>query len=278
MAWKLMRLKPLKPFFFGREKVFANTNYVSSEYFPQQTQVLGAIRAYLLESNGLLKAHKSGKFCAKEIKNDALQLVGSANSENFENPPENDLGIINFISPMFINKILENQQLSCIFPIPNEIVEEIGKNLNILKKVNPKKIEEMVSNKKAVILENYSAKLGFKKAFGDNQFWQDYINNKEINNLIESSDIFASYKQVGITLQGLTKTVEEEKFYTKESYLLRDRFEFAVLIDIEDDSKLKNGIITIGGENSTFSLKVSTTFSTAFCGSVLSGLKFGAIS
>ncbi|MFW3342951.1 type III-B CRISPR module-associated Cmr3 family protein [Aliarcobacter butzleri] len=255
-----MRLKPLKPFFFGKEKVFANTNYVSSEYFPQQTQILGSIRAYLLESNGLLKIHKNGKFCSKEIKEEALQLVGSANSENFDTLYENDLGIINFISPMFINKILDNQQLSSIFAIPDEIIEfeekKEEKTLKILKKVNPKKLDGIISNNNAVILENYNSKIGFKKAFGDKLFWENYINNEEINNLIEPEDIFISSKQVGITLKGLTKIVEEEKFYTKESYLLKDKFEFAILIDIKNELKLKDGIITIGGESSTFSLKI----------------------
>lgn len=254
MAWKLLRLTPLKPFFFGKQKVFTNTNYASSEYFPQQTQLLGALRSYLLETKGHLKVHKHGKFCAKDKAENANGLTGRANSSDFTT--NDDLGKINFISPMFINRILKNSELSPLFQIPNDIVEKSNqkKTRQFYEKVTPKKLENIISNKTAVILENYNVKEGFTSGFGNKKFWENYISNQTIIQPICDDFIFQKYEQVGIALQDYGKKVVEEKFYTKKSYMLKKRYEFALLINLDD--KLDDGIITIGAENSTFKLVV----------------------
>lgn len=254
MAWKMLRLTPLKPFFFGKQKVFTNTNYASSEYFPQQTQILGALRAYLLESNGLLKVHKNGKFCAKEEIAQATTLVGTTNAENFATTnDENCLGKIDFISPMFILKTLGNCTLSSYFPIPNDIVQDDNKNFLF---ATPKKISSIASNNQTVFLQNYDVKKGFTSGFGDCDFWKNYIESKISLKILNEDDIFVTYEQVGIGLEDYGKKVKEEQFYTKKSYMLKSSFEFGILLKLQDDTEISNGMITIGGENSTFKLVV----------------------
>ncbi len=259
MAWKLLRLTPLKPFFFGKQKIFTNTSYASSEYCPQQTQILGALRAYLLETNGYLKVHKHGKFCAKEENIQASSLVGTTNAESFAiNDNENCLGKIDFISPMFINKILKDNKLSPLFQIPNDIVEKYNSTTKkkYYEKVIPKKIDSILSNNKAVLLQNYDVKKGFTSGFGNSEFWKKYINNEKIIKPICDDFIFQAYKQVGIGLEDYGKKVKEQQFYTKKSYMLKPSFEFGILLNLQDDTHISDGIITLGAENSTFKLVV----------------------
>ena len=252
MAWKLLRLTPLKPFFFGKQKVFTNTNYASSEYFPQQTQLSGALRAYLLETQGHLKVHKHGKFCAKEETENANKLTGKANSSDFA--INDDLGMIDFISPMFILKKLDNSTLSAYFPIPSDIVENDNKNLLY---ATPNKINSIVcSDTATVFLKNYNVKNGFKSGFGDCQFWKNYIENSKILPFIDESEIFTTYDQVGIGLEEYGKKVKEEQFYTKKSYMLKPSFEFGVLLNLRDEVEISSGIFALGAETSTFKLVV----------------------
>lgn len=251
MAWKLLRFTSLKPFFFGKQKVFTNTNYASSEYFPQQTQLLGALRSYLLETQGHLKVHKHGKFCAKDEAENANRLAGTANSSDFA--INDDLGRIDFISPMFILKKLDNSTLSAYFPIPSDIVQEKKKNFLF---ATPKKATSIVSNRQTVLLQNYDVKKGFESGFGDCQFWKNYIENSKILPFIDESEIFTTYEQVGIELEEYGKKVKEEKFYTKKSYMLKPSFEFGVLVNLRDETEISSGIFTLGAETSTFKLAV----------------------
>ena len=255
MVWKLLTLQPLKPFFFGKESVFTNSFYAYSEYFPQQTQITGALRLYWMEQNGLMKLHKHGRFCTPDKKEKAIDLVGDAGSETFEK--NDNLGRLHFISPIFIVKKEANCIIDAFFEIPSDIVKK-DCSYQIAK---PKILHEAVSSKPAILLENYSAKKGFYKALGGKTFWEEYKNYKTADSLIDYEKVFKPYDQVGIALDENKQTIEEQ-FYIKRSYNLHKNFELAVILKINEDGlkeekKLKNGIITLGAENSLFKITVS---------------------
>ncbi len=269
MAWKLIELKALKPFFFGRHKVFTNTHYAVSEYFPQQTQIMGALRLYWMEQNKLMRVHKDGKYVPYEKRNYALNLVGDASSGNHKNFDINEnLGCINGISPMFVLKKEEDCIKDALFEIPSDIVNKDCANTIAI----PKVLQGIVSDKPAVLLGDYDVKEGFVSGLAGADFWREYIDYKASDFIYGHDDVFESYEQVGIGLEN--KQVVEGQFYTKKSYKLKDDHSFGLLIDI-DDNKLKklddkndtkkkheyrllaNGIISMGADSSMFSLHIS---------------------
>lgn len=255
MSWKLLRLKPLKPFFFGKERVFTNSFYARSEYFPQQTQITGALRLFWMEQNGLLKLHKHGKFCTPDKKEKARELVGDAGSETFDT--NDNLGRIAFISPMFVIKKDEECITDALFEIPSDIVKKDC----LYRIARPKILHEVISSKPVVFLEHYSAKVGFQKGLGGKEFWKLYKNGKAPKCFTSYEDVFVPYDQVGIALDENKQTIDEQ-FYTKKSYNLHKNFELAIIIQVDEDGlgeeeKLRDGIISLGAENSLFKMKVS---------------------
>ncbi len=251
MAWKLLRLKPLKPFFFGKQTVFGNTNYASSEYFPQQTQIAGALRLYWMEQNRLMRVQKDGKYVPYEKKTEAINLVGDAGSDTFEG--NDDLGKIQNISPMFILKVENDYVEDALFEIPFDVSTD--------RLAYPRRLDSINGKQATVLLENYDYKEGSHRGFGDKLFWDEYrYGRASENNIVEYNKIFSEQNQVGIALNE-HKQVVDEMFYTKKSYSLESGYEFGLLVELDeegldDKDKLKKGYISIGADSSMFRLKV----------------------
>ncbi len=252
MAWKLLRLKPLKPFFFGRENVFSNTNYATSEYFPQQTQIAGALRLYWMEQNHLMRKHKDGKYVPYEKKNEAIELVGNAGSHNFHT--NDDLGRIQNISPMFILKTQNDSVQEVFYDIPLNTTDR--------RIVSPRRLNDIKGKEQIVILDGYNIKNKPFKGLGGFEFWDNYRRGRVINNNILLYDkVFKKQNQVGIALEEGKQAVKN-MFYTKRSYMLSDNYEFGLLVeieedDLEDDKKLSDGFISIGADSSMFGICIS---------------------
>ena len=255
MAWKLLQLTPLKPFFFGKESVFTNTNYAKSEYFPQQTQIAGALRLYWMEQNNLMRVQKDGKYVPYEKKYKATKLVGNAGSLDFNQ--NSDLGAIKKISPMFIIQSQNGYIKDALFQIPSDVVQKECQN--IIAKPNSTTI---ASSKPVVILEDYNVKEGFLDGLGGNDFWENYINFNTLPTIHAHNTIYKPYNQAGIALDNNRQT-KEGMFYTKKSYLLHKNYTFGILVHIDDNilkkedlETLEDGIISMGADSSMFSLKV----------------------
>ena len=76
-------LEPLAPFFFGGERTFGkrgderNGSYLArSEYFPQQSALLGMLRRELMIQHGLLTRKIRGEWGSEPHKAAAKKLVG----------------------------------------------------------------------------------------------------------------------------------------------------------------------------------------------------------
>jgi hypothetical protein len=96
---KLIRLTPLNDFFFGGENTFGqdNTNYyVKSNYFPQQTSLLGMLRYELLKSDPDAFDLARDKVTNKT---NAEKLIGT---NGFSPQRDVNYGIIEGISPIFL--------------------------------------------------------------------------------------------------------------------------------------------------------------------------------
>jgi hypothetical protein len=107
----LLTFKPLKNFFFGNDKTFSDDYFAISSYFPQNTQLLGALRLFIAEQNKLIHVHRNGKYSNEP--NKLKQKIGTASSEDFLT--NTDLGKIKNLSQMFIvNKNIDD----AYFPTP----------------------------------------------------------------------------------------------------------------------------------------------------------------
>jgi CRISPR type III-B/RAMP module-associated protein Cmr3 len=241
----LLTFNPLKNFFFGNDKTFSDDYVAISEYFPNNTQLLGAIRLFVAEQKGLMHVHKNGKYSNNP---EALKkLIGTAGSKNFET--NNDLGMIHNLSQMFIvNKELED----AYFPTPLDI--EVSDN--------GIRYYELTNIGEDYFLKNYDVKNTLSQKLANGNFWNNYIHKKQLSKEdIEAFDfdpitkkgVFKYHHQVGIGLEH-KKTIEGA-FYSKTDYQIDDKFLFACLIELEEKI-INDGIIQIGAENSLFEIKI----------------------
>ncbi|MGE4456977.1 MAG: type III-B CRISPR module-associated Cmr3 family protein [Arcobacteraceae bacterium] len=245
----LLTFKPLKNFFFGNDRTFTEDYVAISEYFPQNTQLLGAIRLFIAEQHKLMHVHKNGKYSNEPSK--LKKLIGTASAKDF--PTNSDLGMIQNISQMFIvTKKLDD----AYFPTPFDL--EIGE-ASI-------RYYQLANIQNDYFLKDYDVKNVSSQKLGNKAFWSTYVQKEPLSlSDIEPFDyqkdsktkqekgFFISHRQVGIGLEN-KKTIEGA-FYSKTDYQLNDNFLFACLIEL-DEAIIQDGIIQIGAENSLFELKV----------------------
>ena len=215
----LVKLKPLKPFFFGGEVTFGklgdeNSSYlVYSRLFPQQSAVLGMIRKEVLLQSTLLTTKADGESINEEKKEKAKELIGV---ESFDiNSSLQDFGVIKEISPIFLLK----------------------ENKRFIKKAK-------VGKYKDGILEGYNPK--------DDIF--DNFVCVDSDEVLTTDKIFEPVTQVGIKKTD-KKEDKEDAFYKKTSYLLKDDFCFSFYLEI--DMELKSSYIKLGADSSVFKMDIT---------------------
>ena len=158
-----VRLTPHEKFFFGGEKTFGEgkeANYfVRSNYFPQQTGVLGFVRHQLLiqcNDNNIFKNNKI------QDKDKANELIGKT-SFRMDNDFAFNFGKIKSLSPVFIS----NNQ-TYFFPSNKEYHFTTSKDENC----NEIKIDEFLEVQlgKNPELLDYKAKLGLPDLLMDKYY------------------------------------------------------------------------------------------------------------
>ena len=263
----LLTFKPLKHFFFGNNKTFSDDYFAVSEYFPQNTQLLGALRLLIAEQHGLMKVYKKGKWCSEPEKLKAL--TGTATSSDFFT--NSDLGKIKNLSQMFI---VSKDLNDAYFPTPFDVRIELEKKgtsimgedgaIHIMPYPQKAKLSyyELDTINESYFVKNYDAKNYSSQMLGNKNFWSFYLNkeSRAINAVqyFEKNDeqyhgVFIPNIQVGIELKN--KQTVDKQFYSKIDYQLDSKFLFGCVIELEEEI-IANGIIQIGAESSLFDLKV----------------------
>jgi len=269
---KLIRLKPLNPFFFGTDKTFSDDTLhdVVSSCFPQQTHLLGMLRYFLLDSHDLLKLKKRGRWVSNNDFKKAFPLVGGFNKKDTDQKEES-LGKIKSLSPVFIvssDKDNNIKDFHFVAPKDTGLHIEAFDNENIIQIANQKK-------SKQYRIKNYNPKMGIVNALTTSLFWTNYMANKISNrdyndkitseylhrlNLLSFTDVFKEVKQVGIKRDPHTKTVQaddEGSFYNKTSYIFTEKYyEFAFIVEGDIDFKVDEAFVYLGAERSVFKLTV----------------------
>jgi len=271
MSKKLVRLKPLSPFFFGTNKTFSDETLhdVTSSYFPQQTHLLGMLRFFLLQTSGYIKLRRRGRWVSGNKFADAFKLVGGYNKRNPEQKEES-LGIIKSLSPVFIVSKINNRINDFHFVAPKDtgLKIEVSPTENILYVANKEK-------SKQYHIKDYNPKNRYVNALTTSEFWNNYFNNTiicrdsktkvdenylEKLNLKSFDTVFDEVWQVGIKRDRKTKTVQsddEGSFYNKTSYRFKnDSYEFAFIVDIDGEFKENEGFVYLGAERSSFKLEI----------------------
>jgi CRISPR type III-B/RAMP module-associated protein Cmr3 len=245
----LLTFKPLKNFFFGSADTFSDDYFAISDYFPQNTQLLGALRLFIAEQKGLMKQHKNGRYSKRpeELK----KLIGTAKSSDFMT--NSDLGKINNLSGMFI---VGSKLDDAFFKTPFDIeIADGGIRYYTLANFDDT----------YYFLKDYDSKKTSAQRLANSKFWSSYIDKQELSvaDTIEYADAFCQHRQVGIKLEKKRVAADEDEggaFYTKVDYTLKSDYLFACVIDFDDE--LDGGIIELGGDGSIFELKVQELSST----------------
>jgi CRISPR-associated protein Cmr3 len=268
MSRYLITLTPIDKFFFGGEITFtrgkdekkelkrltdeekelknfdeAFSSYiVKSNPFPQQTSLLGMLRFLLLSSDNDL-------FALNKIKQGKQNAVAKLIGETSFNLNNNDFsriefGKIKFIFPCFIQRQTgKDTEWQNYIPAPFDCS---------LGKVSFEQGKSLLDEEKAVIpvIDNYYSKKGLP---------QQYINTNN-GYFLETSDIFKEDERIGIDrdFEGKTKTgaFYKQVFYRFNVKYEERKFRFAFCAELDYDfSGNNNFIVSLGGDNSRFSLQ-----------------------
>jgi len=262
----LLTFKPLKHFFFGNERTFRKDYVAVSEYFPQPTQLLGALRLTIAQQHGLIKQYKNGRYPRKP--RPVRDLTGSAKAHDFMH--NDDLGKIRSLSSMFIvNKELDDAYFQTPFDVDIMFEKSDASSITEEEKILPisysQKLKlnylKLSSVGKKVYLKGYDVKKHHEQMLGNANFWSSYLEEKgSAINAVQpfrydsqtGQGVFVRHMQVGIALNN--KQTIDGKFYSKTDYTLSKNFLFAAVLDF--DGEIGDDIIQLGAESSLFEMKV----------------------
>ncbi|HMT75631.1 MAG TPA: type III-B CRISPR module-associated Cmr3 family protein [Chitinophagaceae bacterium] len=222
----LVKLTPSGRFAFGDapQGEFGNRNnyFIRSNYFPQQTGVLGFVRHQLLLMNNLLTEGEKGISAVNRKEADAL--IGD---KGFDETQTVGYGVIQNISPLFImngdNFYFERCREIC----GGKPVQYDGHRLN-----------------------NYEAKKGFDNLLVSNT---GCFKQKE-------EEVFISQEQAGIRREN--RVVTDNAYYRQLSYRFSKGFCFAFYVTLQDECNGKpvlfnNSFVYFGKQRSIFKMEVS---------------------
>ncbi|MBL7786759.1 MAG: hypothetical protein JNM36_12695 [Chitinophagales bacterium] len=249
----LIVLRPLSPFFFGGENTFGNDNenyLVKSNYYPQQTTLLGLIRYQLLHEAGLLLNINQAITDIDKAK--AKELIGSKSFGVNDTYSKNDFGNIDCLSPVFLHDPDTNKDY-WIAPFNRSYQPSTITDWQL--QVEADNTIRLISHKEYTAKEKLTHYIvgcgGERKTYEDmftavekigikrNNSHKPHTRSKE--NEYEDDDEKGYYKQTSFCLN--------KKDDVQKSYC------FAFYVCFKTPQQLTNGIVHIGGERSAFMLE-----------------------
>lgn len=259
MTKYLIKLKPINNFFFGGDITFGklgdkeNSTYlVKSRYLPQQTTLLGLVRKQILIQKGLLTKKVKGEWVDKSKKQEAIRLVGDDSFSIKESNKKLNFGIINKISPVFLT---DDKEYFFVLNDYSEIEfvtdDKDDKNKCFIDGKEISFLPKLISLEKNK--NNESEKKNFNSKKGIEQVLISVSNQK-----IDFKSVFLEVTQIGNN-----KTLNEDALYKKTSYSLKDNYQFCFILELEEELKLENSIVSLGGDSSNFKMsveKINETF------------------
>ncbi|MGD9971038.1 MAG: type III-B CRISPR module-associated Cmr3 family protein [Sulfuricurvum sp.] len=233
----LIKLKPLSPMFFGSDITFgegndeyANSYIVHSRLFPQPTQTVGMLRKLLLNQAGHMLLHRRGEWVNASRRDAAVSLVGS---EAASLEGDNVFGKFLGMGPIMLH---DGKEFWMHAPADHSFY--------------------YIRRPGRVVLANGAIKTSIPSLEG-------YDPKKETGNLIVSESgsitdlksVFVPKEQVGIQRDARGR-VDENRFFKKTSFVMEKNFSFAFTVELEEGAVLKDDIVFMGAERTSFKLTV----------------------
>ena len=222
----LITIKPLEPYFFGGEQTFGEGDdanyYAVSLSLPQQTTLMGMLRKEILVQSNLFKFDYSYSFDEKLKIN---ELIGerSFDIQKISTEGKRSFGIIERISPVFFNK---NGLFYNLGPFDHDVVFKID---------NDARSYLIKEQRQAFFLENLNK--NYEKEIIVRKDNENFIYDKS-----EVDSLFVPVQKIGITKNKTDK--EDEEFYKKNSFMLKEGFAFSFIAELNEDKfTLKNNIL-----------------------------------
>ncbi|MGB4847022.1 MAG: type III-B CRISPR module-associated Cmr3 family protein [Saprospiraceae bacterium] len=233
MAEFLITLQPIEHFFFGNEKLSVLGNqtvyYSESEYFPQQSSLLGLLR-YIL----LLKFGKLGFGAGDES---VINLIGER-SFNATDPQIGDFKKIKSLSPVFIRKGSEY-----FFPVPKDNGLEL---IAIEGRVSYGSLNELVQ--KTPLLVNYGAKDPISEMMISNRGNIIPLVNKDGNN-----GVFCHTERIGNQKSRDGQPITDG-YYRQLAWRINPKINYCFAFYASIDEDMEDYIVSVpfGGDRSPF--------------------------
>lgn len=221
MRYKIT-LKPLQPFLFGGDNTYGkigdkeNGTYQTSSRYYPQQSAVLGMLKKELMIQKGLLTRKIRGEWVDKPRSEEAKVFVGSEKFDITKKEPQNFGVIKNISPIFLQN--EKHIIIKVANLKKFPLEKIGDNY---------------------LLKDFTAK--------DDMF--DNYQSLDAKNSYESEDIF---KPINQTLN--QKQASENSLYKKTSYLLKEGFSFGFFL--ECDYELKNSIITLGADRSSFALEV----------------------
>ncbi|MDP2061227.1 MAG: type III-B CRISPR module-associated Cmr3 family protein [Flavobacteriaceae bacterium] len=252
-------LVPLERFFFGGENTFGEKNsenyYVRSNYYPQQTTLLGTLRYLLLKSaDGLMD--KDGKIIdGKEGTANGLIGINSFDTSNHSD----GYGKIKKLSPVFVTgpdgDYLAQSREFALNWIEDEISGKQRQGIVPLKYRKQKGQSFLAGNKNFIpYLEGLKAKTVFPHILLN-------LSNKQMR-YSDFSIALRGNPMTGIFIEeeqiGINKKEKENGFYKQVGFRMLDGYGFGFYAEfVEGFNKIQSKTIKMGADKSWFNVSVA---------------------
>ncbi len=256
-------LRPMDVFFFGGEQHFGegeDANYfVRSNYFPQQSGILGMLRHQLLIQNDCIPITPTNK----------TTVSGLIGEESFDIHTAKTFGAIQQISPLFISKGTD-----LLFPEAYEFYIDTKQSPDKLSQIEVNSLSghtfiypEIKKTSISSIGNSYLGKYTIKELLvsrNDNQQY-DFGYSREQ----ENEEVKKNWPANGVFVEtgkpGIQKSVRKQKgqkdqgFYKQYSWSFPGNVCFAFFAEIDRDvaKNFESGRIMLGGEKSAFHMMVN---------------------
>ena len=233
---QLVTFSPMDPFFFGGESTFGKGEqrnfFAASNYFPQQTTLVGVLRHVLHEAEHT--ANMGNSFVVKE--NDATT---------------SDFGYLETVSPVFVC-YQEGDKMVYGLPIrlPLAKAEQATKPIAYKCAISEsEKVDFGAGWQPAAIIEQFTEKHGFEEYL--------LFSNGDLKTYDE---VFLPVHKIGIARVPIKHTTEEGMFYNQVLYQFKSGYSFAALVSgtTELFAAIQNRNMPMGGEQVNFVLKTKT--------------------
>ncbi len=244
-----IKLKPLGGFYFGGERSFkgesADANdesyIVESNYFPQQTALLGMLRFWMLSNDAVLFDSSNLKIMTG-VKDQVEMKIGRRSFTLGDGEKEQNFGeIINLGSCFLINAKGEY-----ILPAPLDM----GLNVDF-------------SNTQSAIYKGFEVQIPYitYRGNGDERYSaksevQECLYNIKTEEVIAYDKIFIEDRRIGIKRNAKTGKVEDNSLYKQIFYRLSEGCEFVFTAQFRSPlaEELNSKIVELGGDSSKFLL------------------------